>query len=105
MLPESNSTNCTTAWAEINNYTSGLNWYDLYRKVYPASSSLLQSENRVGVTYIEGERRTYLRGMTQHEYTPWLKNLSKDSPVLGNGVSDYLNREDVRKALHIPASV
>jgi hypothetical protein len=34
-----------------------------------------------------------------------MKNLAKNSPVVGNGVSDYLNREDVRNALHIPASV
>ena len=41
--------------------------------------------------------------MTMEEYTPWMKHVSLKSPiVMGNYMSNYLNRNDVRKALNIP---
>jgi len=42
-----------------------------------------------------------------HEYTPWAKHVLKSSPgpVMQAGVSGYLNRQDVRKALNIPDSM
>ena len=41
------------------------------------------------------------------EYTPWAKHIKPNlaHPLLGNYVSTYANREDVRKAMNIPASV
>ena len=41
------------------------------------------------------------------EYTPWAKHIveSGEHPLLGAGMSDYINREDVRKALNIPPSI
>jgi len=54
---------------------------------------------------VEGELKTYKRGMTQEEYTPWMKNTVKSKKLMGNGVTDYVNRQDVRRALHIPASI
>lgn len=83
-----------------------MNWYDLYRKVY-ADSILASSEERVGKTVIAGEERTYKKGFTQAEYLKWhpLVKESVNAPILGDYVSDYLNREDVREALHIPSSV
>jgi len=39
--------------------------------------------------------------MTIGEYTPWMKSVALRSPLLGDFVSDYVNREDVRTALHV----
>jgi hypothetical protein len=85
--------------------TSALNWYDLYRQTY--DSSLLKAEQRLGSTLVDGEEKNYKRGMTMSEYTPWAKHLLKeegDDIILGDYVSDYMNREDVRAALNIPTS-
>jgi hypothetical protein len=59
---------------------------------------------------INGETRYYKRGHTVGERSPWLKGLLKeDHPILktiiGDGQSDYMNRADVREALHINPNV
>lgn len=59
---------------------------------------------------VDGRNRTYKRGATRAERTPWIKSMfSEDHPMmtelLGDGMSDYLNRPDVRSALHIPTYV
>jgi len=39
------------------------------------------------------------------EYTPWLKNLKQsqaEEVILGDYLSDYMNRKDVRDAFHVP---
>lgn len=38
------------------------------------------------------------------EYTPWLKHI-KSSHVLGDGLTDYINRADVRTAMNIPTEL
>jgi len=84
-----------------------LNWYDLFRKVYPGGPGS-NSESRMGVSYVDGQRKEYKRGMTLKEYTPWAKLVSADEkmgPIIATSVSDYLNNEDVRKALHIPSDM
>ena len=55
---------------------------------------------------IDGEERTYRRGYTQAEYTPWLSHMmgEKEQPILGDYVTDYLNQATTRTALHIPTS-
>jgi hypothetical protein len=42
-----------------------------------------------------------------NEYTPWVKQISKEHnhPILGDYMSDYVNREDVRASLNIPDSL
>jgi hypothetical protein len=101
VIPYPNSQVCNDTWDAINTLCEDLNWYDLYRPVYP-DSMLLQSENRYGEVEINGETKKYKRGMTYDEYTPWMKKYNLKSPILGNYVSDYLNRDDVKKALNIP---
>jgi len=56
---------------------------------------------------IDGKLRTYKKGMTMSEYTPWVKHLkaSSEEVILGDYLSDYMNREDVRKAFHVPSDV
>ncbi len=87
---------------------ANLNWYDLFRQTYP-DSSILKSEkkNRLKSVNVNGETKTYKAGMTWKEYTPWAKHIveSESHPLLGSFMSDYLNRYEVRRALHIPDTV
>jgi len=73
----------------------------LYRQVYPDSPLILKEENRIGEVEINGEIKRYKRGFSIGEYTPWLKEVSTQSPILGDYMTDYMNRADVRAALHI----
>lgn len=109
-----NSKLCNDTWEEINDLAADLNWYDLYRKVYPdegllakrakGGKVLLKGDNRLQSVNVNGEEKTYKAGMTMKEYTPWAKHISEKAshPLLGAYMSDYINRPDVRQALHIP---
>ena len=97
-------------WEKINNLTANLNWYDLYRPVYPSSlltASRALKANRQGEAMVKGQLKTFKRGYTMSEYTPWVKHLksSGEEPILGDFFTSYMNREDVREAFHIPADV
>ncbi len=92
--------------ARMEQLSGKLNWYDLYRHNYdlPASSNA----DRIGTTVIDGETRTYKRGMTQAEYTPFashIVNSESANVVNGDFMTDYMNRQDVREAFNIPSSV
>ena len=84
---------CAELWDNITTLTGGLNWYDLYRPVYP--ESILSEEERIGKTVIGGVERTYKRGYTHREYTPWISHImgpkKAKEQVFGAVVSDYLN--------------
>jgi carboxypeptidase C (cathepsin A) len=99
--PTANCSLCDDWMNDMTYYNIyGLNWYDLYRK----AEAVLSEEERVGTTVIDGEVRKYQRGYTHAEYTPWLKHPHHQGgkqQVMGTFLSDYLNRDDVRKALHI----
>jgi len=101
---------CLKTWVEIEGLMSKLNIYDLYRHTYPetilAQSDKLKAEGRVGTTIIDGEERSYTRGMKMSEYTPWLHGIAnEEEPILGDYMTDYMNREDVRAAFNIPSDV
>merc|ERR1711937_282389 len=54
-----NMTVCNNTWDEINNKTGDLNWYDLYRPVYPGGPLgllLSDSDERYGVSEVSGEK-------------------------------------------------
>jgi len=102
VLPKKMGPKCDAIVARNEELTSKLNWYDLYRINWP--SPLLEDKPRYGTTIIDGEERTYKRGYTMQEYTPWVKHLENvDSPLLGDFVSDYMNMEETRKAFNIPS--
>lgn len=85
--------------------TGNLNWYDLYRAVDHGSSLKMSKWDRYGQTEIDGKVHFYKRGMTQAEYTPWAKHIVDNGTVYGDYLTDYMNREDVRKAFNIPDTV
>jgi len=107
---ERQSPKCDALWAKMNKLTSNLNWYDLYRPVYPSSLLAANEEiqqNRQGQAIVNGEVKTFRRGYTMSEYTPWAKHLkaSDSEVILGDYFTSYMNREDVREAFHIPAEM
>jgi carboxypeptidase C (cathepsin A) len=101
---------CNDLWDQINDLWQGLNWYDLFRKVYPQSAETKSVDdfNRTKTVIIGGEEKTYKVGFTFQEYTSWLNQMpmyQASQPLLGTFLSDYVNRADVRRALNIPDSV
>ena len=69
-----------------------------------------QKSEEYGEAVVGGEVKKYKRSISLEQYTPWIRS----SPVLhklaagvsfGDPMADYLNRADVRAALHIPISV
>jgi len=59
----------------------------------------------MAVSIVDGEEKVYKRGHTISEYTPWMKRVSSNSPILGDYTSFYVNRADVRAAMHIPTNL
>jgi len=104
-LSEDRSIICDALYTEIRELTAGLNWYDLYRHVY-TDSGTITDEMRMKETVVHGKTMTYKSGITMAENTPWLKDLpSAHKILLGDYLSDYCNREDVRDALNIPTYI
>lgn len=103
VIPEKgNIKECDSAYAEFQQVTKDIFWYDIYMKT--PNGGLLKSSDRKRITEVNGELREYKAGYTMNEYTPWAKHVlkSEEGPhhLLGDGASDYLNRADVRKTLH-----
>jgi serine carboxypeptidase-like clade 2 len=89
--------------------------YFAYGNLYvydPIFSKCIHSsdlEARTGYVTLNGERKSYKKGFTMHEYTPWIKRIKNNrygediEPCIdGMGISEYLNSPDVRRVLHIP---
>jgi len=90
--------------------TGGLNWYDLYRPLLPAAppkEGMTAAESRMGSVMINGTKKTYKKGYTFGEYTPWLKKYQKDDNpfIFAEFLTEYINEPEVRKALHIPDDI
>ena len=60
--PHSTSAECEAMAKRVMDLSGSLNWYDLYRKNYDLQATT--PINRMGETLIDGEVRTYKRGMT-----------------------------------------
>ena len=105
--PATKSPECDAVAARLDTLTGKLNWYDLYRQNYDLSP-LRGSDDRTGYTEVGGEPRTYKRGYTQREYTPFAEhifNSEYSDVVLGDYVSYYMNQQSTRDAFNIPDSV
>jgi len=101
--PHKGPATCEPVWNKIMELTKDLNWYDLYR--VGASPLTLKGEDRYATAMVGGEEKRYKRGRTIGEYTPWLKHVTSSDKVYNDLLSDYVNRADVREALHIPQEV
>ena len=69
-------------------------------------------EERTRTVQVGDEIKTYKAGYTFKEYAPWaIKHIPKkllessSHPLLGDYLSDYANRQDVRRAMNIPDHV
>lgn len=87
---------CLEYFQEFSDLTNAVNIYDIYGICYgPYPHPQMYETN--------SSRKTY----SAHDYTPWVKHRGTPSNELppctfGNPIMDYLNRDDVRHALHIP---
>jgi serine carboxypeptidase-like clade 1 len=114
------SDTCMSYFLDFRYMVDGINVYNIYGKCYgvePDSSSkpeLYDTQSDVGFVKVGNEIKKYKRYATVSDYTPWLnpnfgnKNATahkklRDLPecTFGQPIIDYLNRNDVKKALHI----
>ena len=96
---------CAPLTAKIQRLVNDLNWYDLYRPLLNFKST----EDRMGETIVDGKLKTFKKGMTMQEYTPWkssMQSQNSDSNILLNDyMSIYMNLEETRTAFNIPSDV
>jgi len=102
---------CIEWWERFQQLTAGINGYDVFRHCYlPDNGLMMYDSDNFGISKIGNEIKTYKKYYTSEDYTPWMyegehreKMLKMLPPcVYGSYVIDYLNRYDVRTALHIP---
>jgi hypothetical protein len=101
---------CQHLFDQMSDLTGDLNWYDLFRVPNPIDGTTMlrvTDEERYGSVMIGGVEKTYKKGYTFAEYTPWLKNHpgAFSQMVHGDFVTDYINSPEVRAALHIPDDI
>jgi len=101
--PHAGPVECEAMWDELLEYTSSTNFYDLYQPAYfnPVEAEKPE-EAKFGKAIINGTERTYKRGYTAAEYTPWAAKHLKNQPIYGSVMSDYANTPELRAALFIP---
>ena len=108
-----NAPECEAINTQIETLTKDLNIYDMFRKKYDVKlgGAILEQPkvDRIGKVMVHGEEKTYTRGYTAKEYTPWAKMLKsmpeENLKVSGDFVSDYVNSQELRDALHIPTAM
>lgn len=87
-----------------------MNVYDIFGYCYPNTEGIKRGE--LGVSVVDGQPKTYKKIFTPEDYTPWAfthkkkENLDEVPPcVMGKPLIEYMNKDTVRKALHIPTDV
>lgn len=86
ITPHPNPPECDDYWAELNSMLADVNIYDLYRTNYGGDTLQKEKslkEERVATTVVDGEVRSYKRGHTIAERSPWLKSIfGEEHPIL-----------------------
>ena len=113
-FPDNNVPICKDLYSQTNDLIQDLNIYDLYRTQYGNTGSSsskksmrLTSEERERTVMIDGIEKKYRLGHTASEINPLRKqkkNLRQEL-ILGDSMSDYINRPEVRAAFNIPSWV
>jgi hypothetical protein len=112
------SSECMDLFNKVNDGIDKVNIYNIFGYCYglpikDGSHENLASPNELGFTTVGGQIKTYKKSFTAADYTPWAhhtkykkKNGLKETPPCVNGqyIIEYLNRADVRAALHVPDS-
>lgn len=103
---------CQEVVNRFNELTKDINVYNIFGKCYqPDGYDHSNPEHRYVTTENEdGSIKRYKKYATYEEYTPWIKNypgykhrLQEVPPcVLGGPVIEFMNKQYVREALHIP---
>jgi len=97
---------------KFNTDVDKVNIYNIFGYCYgldPAENRA--SPNDMGFSVVNGQLKTYRKAYTADDYTPWATHAKlkkaqglKETPpcVAGDFITDYMNKADVRAALHIP---
>ena len=57
----------------------------------------------MGFSMVNGQLKTYKKGWTAKDYTPWHSALKEIPPCIsGKYILDFFNKAEVRAALHVP---
>lgn len=102
------SDDCMAIFDEFNTLTSDVNVYDIFgicwgSGPYPQQGGFPHLINN-------NEERFHQKFVTPADYTPWTKPKSKNPKALkelppctfGSSLLDYMNKKEVREAMHIP---
>lgn len=111
------SKECDNLIDRFSELTQNVNIYDIFGKCYGAKDEfgnlhMKPEETFKKVMVTDGGLKSYKKGFTAKEYTPWIfnkyteKKLGETPPcIYAQPVIDYFNQKDVRSALKIPDKV
>ena len=103
---------CTDLFMKFDADTQGINVYNILGECWGLNDTNFYNAQDRGLKVHKGSLETYKRVFTAADYTPWLyKNKNgqqfRGSPPCVDGafVHDYLNKDEVKSALHIMEDV
>lgn len=103
-----NDPGCKDLYDQATGLIQDLNIYDLFRTQYGNGAGLKLTEaQRERSVIIDGMEKKYKLGYTPAEMNPFHKKPLKEEAqlILGDSMTSYLNRADVRAAFNIPSFV
>lgn len=109
---------CMDLYTKFSDDTDKVNIYNIFGYCWglptdDGSHKNLASSDDMGITQVGGQIKTYKKAFSPRDYTPWRfpnipgrEHKLKETPpcVDGEFIIKYMNRPEVRTALHIPDS-